>query len=206
MEIIREWIITIVSVIIFVTFVEILIPDSDNKRFINVVVGLLIMIVILNPVMRLLQGEMDLGGRILQASNHMEYRTAQNRIEQSDYMQTEVVVALYKDQLKQQMKKRLESISSYVVEDLQLQIEEENTEDFGMIHRIDIVIREAGEDTSIKKGIEPIKIDVALNKSNNTVEAQSIWISNEGESIKNDFSTYYNLPKDNINIYIHRDR
>ncbi|ARE87569.1 stage III sporulation protein AF [Clostridium formicaceticum] len=207
---IREWIITIVSVIIFVTFVEILIPNSNNKRFINVVVGLLIMMVILNPLMGFLQGEVDLGEKILQTSNHLDYKTAQNRIAQTDYMQEEAVVALYKGQLAQQMKNRIENNFYYTVEDIHLEIEEKQTSEFGMIHGVEIILREGIEDTNRrneKKEIVPIKIDVALNKSNNTVEAQSIWINNEEESmIKNDFSVYYNLPKDNINIYIRKDK
>lgn len=203
---IREWIVTIVSVIVFVTFVEILIPNSDNKRYINVVVGLLIMIVILNPLFYLFRGDINFEDNILQASNQMEFQTMQNRVEHNQYLQNEAVIELYKSQLAQQMQNRVENLSDYSVEKIDLLVEEKDLEKLGFIHQIDITLK-AGKTTGFKKKeIEPIKIDVAINKNNNTVAADSIRIDNEEDIIKRDFSIYYSLPKDNINIYILKDK
>ncbi|SNR86774.1 stage III sporulation protein AF [Anaerovirgula multivorans] len=206
MEMIREWIITIVSVIIFVTFVEILIPNSNNKRYINVVVGLLIMIVILNPLFYLFRGTINFEDNILQVSNQMEYQTMQNRIDHNQYLQNEAVIELYKTQLAQQMQNRVESLSDYRVEKIDLTVEEKDLENLGLIHQIDMTLKSSKTSKTEKKEIEPIKINVAINKNNNTVEADSIRIDNEEEIIKTDFSIYYSLPKDNINIYILKDK
>ncbi|SDK51323.1 stage III sporulation protein AF [Natronincola ferrireducens] len=207
MDIIREWIITIVSIIVFITFVEILIPNSDNKRYINVVVGLLIMIVILSPVFQVIKGDVDLGNKILEASNQMEHTTIKNTIShQKDYVQTEMVMALYKENLIQQMEHRIEAISDYGVENIQLEVEEKDQSNLGMIYGVDITLKAYKKVNIEKKDIEPVKINVLLNENDNTVEAGSILIDNEGERIKNDFSIYYNLPKDNINIYILKDK
>lgn len=206
MEMIREWIITIVSVIIFVTFVEILIPKSNNKRYINVVVGLLIMIVILNPLFYLFRGTINFEDNILQASNQMEYQTMQNRIDHNQYLQNEAVIELYKTQLAQQMQNRVENLSDYRMEKINLMVEEKDLENLGLIYQIDMTLKSNKISTTEKKEIEPIKIDIAINKNNNTVEADSIRIDNEEEIIKADFSIYYSLPKDNINIYILKDK
>lgn len=206
MEMIREWIVTIVSVIVFVTFVEILIPNSDNKRYINVVVGLLIMIVILNPLFYLFRGDINFEDNILQASNQMEFQTMQNRADHNQYLQNEAVIELYKSQLAQQMQNRVENLSDYSVEKIDLLVEEKDLEKLGFIHQIDITLKTGKTADSQKKEIEPIKIDVAINKNNNTVAADSIRIDNEEDIIKRDFSIYYSLPKDNINIYILKDK
>ena len=39
MALISEWVVTIISLIIFTTFIEILIPNSNYKRYIDVVMG-----------------------------------------------------------------------------------------------------------------------------------------------------------------------
>lgn len=210
MDIIREWIITIVSVIIFITFLEILIPNSNNKRYINVVVGLLIMIVILKPLIYFMEEEMNLGEKILQTSNYLEYETTKKRVSNNDYFQTEAVIQLYKQYLREQMKNRLENMTDYLVADIQLVIDDKEEDGFGVIQEIDIIfenLSQISKTTAMEKGeTRDIKIDVSLSKNNNTVETQSIWINNEEELIKDDFSIYYNLPRDNINIYILKDK
>jgi len=213
MDVIREWIITIVSVIIFITFIEILIPNSSNKRYINVVVGLLVMMVILKPLIYFMKDEVYLGEKILQTSNYLEYETAKKRVvNNGEYFQTEAVIQLYKQYLSDQMKNRLEKMTDYMVADIDLIVDQNAEEGFGMIEKIDITFENpsqvAAEVSNNEKKVGEIKINVSLDKKNNTntVETQSIWINNEERLIKDDFSAYYNLPRDNINIYILEDK
>ncbi|SES70964.1 stage III sporulation protein AF [Natronincola peptidivorans] len=206
MEIIREWIIAIVSVIIFVTFVEILIPNSNNKRYINVVVGLLIMVVILSPLLHFVRGDVNFNEKILQASSQIDYNTTKNRLDSYSDMHNQTIVTLYKSQLTEQMKYRIENLSNLEVVDIVLEIEEEEIEYLGFIYNAEIVLRNMNTDTEINKDIEPVQIDVSLNKNINNEEVESIWINNEKETIKSHFKTYFNLPKDNVNIHILKDK
>lgn len=108
------------------------------------------------------------------------------------------------------MKNRLENMTDYLVADIQLVIDDKEEDGFGVIQEIDIIfenLSQISKTTTMEKGeTRDIKIDVSLSKNNNTVETQSIWINNEEELIKDDFSIYYNLPRDNINIYILKDK
>lgn len=205
MELIRDWIITIISVIIFVTFVEILVPSSNYKRYINVVVGFLLMIVILNPLTKLISGEIDFGEGIIRTSNQIELATAKNRINNIEYSNNEAVVKLYKSEISKQLKSRIEQNTEYIVEDVLVEVFDDSTSpNFGLIDSFDITLKESEKyQEPLETKIEPVQINVSLGgKINNTVEANSILINSESDVIKDDLSNFYNVPKGNININI----
>lgn len=205
MGLIREWIITIISVIIFVTFVEILVPNSNHKRYINVVVGFLLMIIILNPLTKLISGEINFEEAILRNANQIEISTARNMINNIEYSNKETVMKLYKDQISKQLRNRIEENTDYMVENVEVQVEEDaNSPNFGMIDGFNITLiedRKAKEVISTQ--IKPVQINISLGKNNdNTVEANSILISNECEVIRDDISKFYNVSRENISISI----
>lgn len=205
MELLREWIITIISVIIFVAFVEILIPNSNHKRYINVVVGFLLMIVILNPLTNLIGGEIDFEEGVIKTSNQLELATAKNRINNIQNSNNEAVVKLYKNEISKQLKSRIEENTDYVVKEILVEIEDDTaSSNFGLIDSFNITLEETTRyKEHPKTKIEPVQINVSLGrKINNTVEAHSILINNESDLLKDDISNFYNVSKDNINIYV----
>lgn len=113
MEFLREWIITIISTIIFITFVEILVSNSNHKRYIDMVVGFLIVIVILNPLTNIINGEIDFEEGIIKTSNELELATAKNRAINVKSNHTEVTMKLYKDKISEQLKNRIEENTKY---------------------------------------------------------------------------------------------
>ncbi|MCX7781027.1 MAG: stage III sporulation protein AF [Negativicutes bacterium] len=54
--IITGWIKNIILIVLFASFMELLLPNSSLQRFVRVIMGLLIMLAILNPVIDVVQG------------------------------------------------------------------------------------------------------------------------------------------------------
>lgn len=52
---ITEWVKTVIFVVLFAAFLELLLPASGMRRFVRVVMGLLILLVMLNPVVEVFQ-------------------------------------------------------------------------------------------------------------------------------------------------------
>lgn len=205
MEIIREWIITIISVIVFVTFVEILIPNSSHKKYLNVVVGFLLMIVILSPLTKLIGGEIDFEEGVIRTSNQLELATAKNRINNIQLSNDEAVIKLYKNEISKQLKGRIEQNTGFIVEEIHVEVVEDSTSpSFGIIDGFEITLKEKTKAKQpLDTKIEPVQINVSFDrKINNTVEANSILINNESDLIKDDLSNFYSVSRDNINIYV----
>ncbi len=204
MELFREWIVTIISIIIFVTFIEILLPNSNHRRYISVIIGLLIMFVILKPLLGFVKDGASLGEGILAASNQMEQQTLQNRVQQQQFSNNDMVLELYKQELKKQMSGRLEKQLGVLVHDIELDIEDKDQESFGSIKGIYIVLRE-DEDTvnNSSSGIQEINVNVTISsKNNNNIADESIMIGSRGEAIIDDFSSFYQVSRDNISVAI----
>lgn len=209
MDIIRKWIITIVSVIIFVTVVEMLIPNSNNKRYINVVIGLLVMIVILNPILYLIKDKnINFEQTVLENFNQMEYLAITNRVNQQE-LRNDTVVELYTKELTKQIKNRIERLWEYEVDHIYLAIENDDIEHLGLIKKMEITLKQALEiqtNYPLINDIEPIEISIMANKKDNTMETNGINIGNKENIIKDDLSIFYNLPKENIELYILYDK
>lgn len=55
------WVKNIILIVLFASFLELLLPNSSLQRFIRVIMGLLIMLAILNPAIDLVQGNWAVG-------------------------------------------------------------------------------------------------------------------------------------------------
>ncbi|MFC4777459.1 stage III sporulation protein AF [Paenibacillus sp. GCM10023252] len=54
-----EWLRDIIAVILLAVFVELLLPNKAMQRYARLVVGLFILLTIMSPILRLLQGDLD---------------------------------------------------------------------------------------------------------------------------------------------------
>ncbi|HZX21578.1 MAG TPA: stage III sporulation protein AF, partial [Clostridia bacterium] len=187
-----------------VTFIEILIPNSNYKRYINVVTGLLLIVVILTPLTKFINKQINFEEEVLKIFNQLELSTAQNRINNVQYSNDEAVITLYKNKIGEQVKSYIENNTEYIVSDVFVEVEDENSSQFGTVTSLDITLREkTGNSKSADKTIEPVQINVSMGKNNNnTVEASSILISSKEDLIKGDISNLYDVSKDNINVHI----
>ncbi|WP_027340168.1 stage III sporulation protein AF [Halonatronum saccharophilum] len=55
MNVLRDWVRNIVLVILFANFIEILLPNSQMRKYVKVVMGFFIILVILNPLLSILE-------------------------------------------------------------------------------------------------------------------------------------------------------
>ena len=61
MEYLNNFIITLVATMIFMTAIEIIAPDNSMKKYIKFVLGLILIVVLLNPIVYLLtRGEEEI--------------------------------------------------------------------------------------------------------------------------------------------------
>lgn len=58
MTAITEWVRNIIMVVLFASFLELLLPSSNMQRFIRVILGLTIMLAILDPALELIHGKL----------------------------------------------------------------------------------------------------------------------------------------------------
>jgi len=202
-ENIKSWIINIVTIIIIISFMEILIPDGKIKKYINLVFGFIIMVVILTPIIDIVNNKGDLENDVFMISselNKKEYTFINTNIENR---QTEQLASLYKDRIKKDIIYRVESKYDVKVAEIDLEIEDSNQNKLGEIKKLKITVAEKNEE-SIEDTIPIVKIDVTndeedeankKNTNNNISNDISIGLM---KRIKDDISNIYSLYENNV--------
>lgn len=207
MEMIREWVMTILSVVMLVTFVEFLLPNSNHRRYINMIMGLMIMMVILKPIMALIDGGAEFDLAVFRNNQKIEQMTLSNRSQTLELHHYEQMMSLYRENLKKEMIQRLER-DGYQVADIQLEIEEEDQRLLGKIKGVEILLAEEGKDLP-RDAIEvpAIQVNVSLDgKKDNNLPEERILLVNEGEEIVSTVSNYYQIPKEDIRVTVQKRR
>jgi stage III sporulation protein AF len=72
MELFKGWIINICTALFFITAVEMILPDNNMKKYVKFVLGLILMTVILNPLVKFLNHGVSISTYITASSNSIE--------------------------------------------------------------------------------------------------------------------------------------
>lgn len=102
--VISAWIKEIISVVLFATFLDLLLPSSSMQKFIRVIVGLFIMLAILNPFIDVIQNRTTLS-RVPVVSGNLDNSPA--IVDMNNAMITkreQLSVELYKKELAKQIR------------------------------------------------------------------------------------------------------
>lgn len=177
--------------VVFVTFIEILMPSSAIKKYTKVVLGLLVMTIILSPVLNFLKKDFSLSGYSFKYQSQLDSLYIKNQTAQYDDEQSRQVTQLFKRNLEEQIGQyvRKETGKNDVKVNIDM-VEDVTKDSFGEIKAIGLTIG------GLIKPVE--KIDkVSINgKDDNDAKR----ISSEYEGLKNKISAMYDVEKDRIKI------
>lgn len=199
----RSWILNIVSVVIFITIVELILPNSSMKKYIKMIVGLLVMLVIINPILDLMHGKVKLEEDVFRTSSAIHKQELVLNLNHFKGTQQKQIISVYKDNIEKYIKDQIEFNNKIRVLSIDSSIEENvDSKEFGNIKELAIVLSNSENNLS-KKGIQPVSnvvININENRENDKIEKNE----NILKEIKEHISKYYSLDKDKININIQK--
>ena len=190
MEYIKDFIMTIITAIVFITAVEIIAPDKPIKKYIKFVMGLILIVIILNPIVYLFTSSED---SILNSlSNLINNNSLYSQEEKSEVVNKEKEKSI-QENLNKNCKAELEK----EFKDLKFNPEIECSFDFEKmeysINKIDIAV----EDKSINI-IKKIEISLNSNKSEQAIATEEL---DKAEEIKLYLSDLLGVSSEKINLY-----
>lgn len=197
----RNWVVDIVIMFVFITALQIMLPNNSMKKYIDVIVGFLIIFVIVNPFLKVLSGDIKL------EQNYLKRYTdniSQNYFEDEDFsnLHNRQMMELYKQNIGEKIKETIEEEFEYKIEDINLTVVD-NTQDsdYGRLIGVSMTIN---SDKDIEKNSnDSIKISkVKINEK----EEEDISRNNfkEDKEIKKIISKNYNVPKENIEVFLNK--
>ncbi|RKD27879.1 stage III sporulation protein AF [Caminicella sporogenes DSM 14501] len=196
MGFIYKWIRNIVSVMIFVSFIEILMPEGKMKKYLNLILGFLVMIVIINPIINLLNSKDVLEKEYFKISALLSEEECKMTVKNIESLQREQLINIYKSKLKDDIKTRIERKYSVKVLNVDMDLEEDR-EKFGKIRKLYILLSNDKKNMSDKETVSIIKINVNGEEENNNLNSKNDSLKKE---IRCDITDIYNI--DNLDIII----
>lgn len=206
-NLLRQWTVTIVILVILITFFEIILPKSDLKKYINVTTGFLLIITILNPFIKLLSSDINIEKEVFK---NIIFNSEEKFYIEDDYKinQENQTIKLYKDKIKRHVKKTIEENFRFKVIEISIDIEKREKENLGKIKRINLVLSQEysslenqNTDGKCSINIEPVEEIEVNSKSIETERIESNkMIDFKADEIKTLISNNYKLPKESITI------
>ncbi|MBB3867389.1 stage III sporulation protein AF [Geobacillus sp. NFOSA3] len=170
MQIVIEWVTNILIFILFATMIDLLLPSSNMQKYVKMVVGLILLLLMLSPILKLLSIDPDRwfasiisekGSQQEMMKNEIEMKKKEIQASQRAYILEQMAV-----QMKNKVDEELMKEYGLSVEDVSLQTKEkENLQIPKDIETIEVVLtkqEKLGE-------IQPVIIDTSkpINEPNN---------------------------------------
>lgn len=204
MKEIYEWVRNIVIYLILNTIIMNLLGNSNYKKYVSIVSGMILLLIVISPFMKLL----NMGEILDYYLNANIYRTDlsdyTSQLKLMEEKQRKAVYADLKDRIKNHVSGLLSEEGLYLYNfDLAVNLDE-NSSNFGEIEYMDITAGYSEEEGIPVQKINIEKIVIPdIGKDHKPAEkSRQTLLSHEEIQLKNKLSDFYNIEQDNINISI----
>lgn len=195
---ISSWLKDIVVLFILISIAELIMPKGNMKRYINLVIGLLIIFTIVNPFAKLMKLDFNLDQAIFNYSKSDDYL---NNDEEFYMQQEKQIESLYKEKISNEMIELVEDKTEYKVVDISIGIIE-SKEKYGEIDYIKLIADKNKETKSNKISIEkvsPVYIDNNVKAISNK-NSKDNDVNNDLNELKELLSSRYSIEKEKITV------
>jgi len=191
-EVLKVWVTNITIAMFFITAVEMILPDNDMKKYAKFVLGLMLIVVILNPIIKIFNKDFNFYSYSNKAISYMDSSTVVTDIKKYKDINILNTSENFKKNLEQQCIMNLEEAYPENRYNANIDIVYDDKKAFFNINRIEIGI--------VDKGVKSIK-EIEINTKSVTASKKNILKGEEGDKIKRLLSGKFKLPGNIITVY-----
>ncbi len=196
-ELLKNWITSIVTFSMFVVILELLLPDGNIRKAVNLVSGFIMIIVVINPFIGLFNKDINLMDFQIVSSNFLDREDINYKSKMLDEIKMRQTIEVYRQKLMSQAESATRDISGVLDANADVIIDEDlSSEGFGSIKRIYLYIITGNE----RDGNSTIKIDkIKIGEKEDKVSDQNLEYDEKINSeIKDRISNLLDVDKQNI--------
>jgi len=188
----RDWIINICTAVFFIMAVEMILPNNSLKRYAKFVLGLILIIVVINPLLRLYNENLNITSIVGQATSYMDGKKYDTNIDKYREQNIETTLNTFKANLEKNCEKFLEE--KYPNYNCKVGIEVLFDKEKGnvTIKSVKVGIKD--------NGVEKVK-KVEIKTKSSYVDSENILKDERSSLIINSLSKELSVSKDIITVY-----
>ncbi len=203
-DFLRSWVTNIAVVIVFITLLEILMPNGDMKRYTKVISGLIIILVIIKPFMMLKDIDKDFKLSVFETSAFIETNIDNKGNDLGKYNKS-IAADMFRDNLKKQIVSHISSSCDVKKEELAVEVVIEAdaaSSGYGNLKEIVVTVAK-GTDSSIQvSNISQVKISTDKKVMNENKPEYNLNDSKLSKDIKSSIKSYLGLNEEAITVKI----
>jgi len=197
----REYVQNIAMVIIFTSFLGLILPSSKHKGYIKLISGLVVILAVISPVAYFFGGR-NLEELFISAERQLGFEIAARTVQTGGNFEDTMLRAVLDEHragLEAGMRIKISNLG-YELEDARIYIDESD-ENFGMIAALVLTLSPKVDEPSDRGLIRVERVNIE-SIGINMPGIQADEYSEEINAIKNLLADFYNLSVTNIHIYI----
>lgn len=195
---ISSWLKDIVILFIIISIAELIMPNGNMKRYINLVIGLLIIFTVVSPFAKLIKLDFDLDQAIFNYSKPNDLIN----IDEKFYIQQEKQIEdLYKENISKEVIGLVEDKTKYRVVDISIGIIDRK-EKYGEIDYIKLIVNNIKDTKTNKISIEKIT-PVYIDKNSTSIsnkDSKDYVLNDEYDELEELLSNKYSIEKEKITV------
>lgn len=203
MEFLKSWITNITVVVIFTMLLDILVPNNDMKKFVKVIMGLLIVLVIIKPFLMVKNVGYQFESTMTQTTAYID-NSSKNYDSTIEVFQNNTALNIYKQKLSDKVIEIVKSRKEFKNSDVRASVDIENDinkKEFGSIIGIQVFVDKENSGAIQASTIEPVKIntETVINKK----QSEYNWSNSElSQDLSADIIDTLGLKETKISIEI----
>lgn len=181
-EFLRNWITDITVIIIFIMFMDTIMPNNSMKRYINVIIGLLIIVVIIKPFVLVNEFSESFNGEYIETASFLEMNSSAVESSEITKYQQQQAIEIFESNLKKKLETMIESNvgDEYKGVDVWLELDRDvESKSFGSVKAVKVQLGAEGKSVI---EVDRIKIEV----KEDTTENKNVINKDKGEYNLND--------------------
>lgn len=192
MSFLKQWIISICTIIIFITAVELVLPNNSMKKYSKFVLGLILIITLIKPMIQIFDKSMNMENVIQSEIQTFNSNKTISNYDKYKNENMEATKSTFKLNIETECKKSLKDKFPNDNYNVKAKIKYDENSEIFVIKEIEVNLK----DTDIKK-IK--KIDI--NTVSTSTDEKNQLNDEKGESIKSFLSSELSISKNCIHVY-----
>lgn len=187
----KEWVMSICTAIFFITAVEMIMPNNSMKKYSKFVLGLILITVVLNPIIKIFDKNFNINGYVNEATKYFEEKQFQDDYDKYKNSSINNTVEVFSDNLENLCVNKLEEKFPRDSYEVSAQVSYDTEKEKFIISEVRVGVNEG----NIRK-VKKIKI-----KDSKEVSSKELIDDSKSKSITEYLNTVLNIPKDKIKVY-----
>jgi len=191
-ELLKVWVTNITIAIFFITAIEMILPDNNMRKYAKFVLGLMLIVVIISPIMKIFDKNFDLNTYSNKATSYMASNTSVTDIKKYKDINIANTTENFKKNLEDQCITNLQETYPENKYNADIKIVYDSKNQVFNINRVEIGI--------VDKGIGNIK-KIEINTKSVIASNKNILNDEQGNKIKKLLSTELKISNEVITVY-----